>query len=418
MQGKLNRRSVLLGAGSVGLAGAGVLAVRQAASPERTNASATERTAASADPKATPSSASASAWTGPTTPTAVVPSSASAARAPQMAVRVNKTGVFSGQIYFNFINGAAIADPDGRPVWAVSGSLAYTDLQLQTYRGANVLTWWQGTGGPGGGGTGVGTDVLTTLSHSPVGTIGASGPYHPDTHEFRITPQNTALITSFATIPYDLSSVGGSRDGQLLNAYCEEVDIASGTVLHRWSAIDHVPLSDSYVQVPTSADSPFDYFHINSISITPDNHLLVSSRHTCALYKIDRTTGQVIWTLGGKSSSFTVAPDAVFGFQHHAVYEDADTIRLFDDGSDGLTTWHESRVAWIRVDTGNNTAELANSMAIPGIRSTAMGSAQRLPNGNVFVSWGMVPRLTEFSSSGEVLFDAELDYPSYRGFKF
>lgn len=228
---------------------------------------------------------------------------------------------------------------------------------------------------------------------------------------------NTALITSYLTVPYDLSSVGGSRNGQLRNAYCDEVDIASGVVLHRWSAIDHVPLSDSYMEVPTSADAPYDYFHMNSISITPDDQLLISSRHTCALYKIDRTTGQVIWTLGGKSSSFAVAKDAVFGLQHHAVYEDEDTIRLFDDGS-GVSYWHDSRVIWIRPDTRAHTVALADSMTIPGISTSAMGSAQRLANGNVFVSWGIVPRLSEFSPSGEVLFDATLASPSYRGFKF
>jgi hypothetical protein len=58
----------------------------------------------------------------------------------------------------------------------------------------------------------------------------------------------------------------------------------------------------------------------------------------------------VLWRLGGRSSSFSVAADAVFGFQHHAAYEDPYTIRMFDDGGDGLTTLHPSRVAWIRLD--------------------------------------------------------------------
>jgi hypothetical protein len=85
----------------------------------------------------------------------------------------------------------------------------------------------------------------------------------------------------------------------------------------------------------------------------------------------------VIWRLGGKSSSFTVAPDAVFGFQHHAVYETPDTIRLFDDASSGLATRHPTRAAWIRVDTASMTATLADSMSIPcNAQSIAMGSAQ------------------------------------------
>jgi hypothetical protein len=61
----------------------------------------------------------------------------------------------------------------------------------------------------------------------------------------------------------------GPADGQLLNSYCEEVEIATGNVLFRWSAADHVPLADSYLPLPTSATVPYDFFHINSISITP-----------------------------------------------------------------------------------------------------------------------------------------------------
>lgn len=352
------------------------------------------------------------------------PAVASAATAaPAMTVTRDEPGTFDGLIFFTFESptggGVEIADASGAPVWSTSGSSGFFDFQRQTYQGRPVLTWWQGGGSPNNGGTGSGTDVLTGLDHTPVATIGESGAFQPDLHELRVTPENTALITSYLAVPHDLSPVGGPADGQVLNSYCEEVDIASGLVLRRWSALDHVALTDSYVAPPTTAAQPYDFFHMNSISITPDGHLLISSRHTCALYKVDRITGEVLWRLGGKSSSFAVAPDAVFAFQHHAVYETPDTIRLFDDGSDGMDTWHPSRVAWIRPDTNGMTATLADSMSIAGnAQSGAMGSAQRLPNGNVFVSWGSNPRLSEFSPDGDLLFDATLASPSYRAFKY
>lgn len=377
----LSRRAVLRGAGTLGVGALGVAA--------------TQRTA------------SAASTTSPVS------------GAPRMTVLSNSPRAFRGQIFFTSVNdqsgGAAeIATADGTPLWSVSSdSIDFSDFQLQTYRGRPVLTWWQGDET-----SGVAADMITALSHRPVASIGPSGPFAPDLHEFRITPQNTALITSFVAIPYDLSSVGGPADGQLLDCYCEEVDIATGRVLFRWSAADHVPLTDSYVALPPDASLPYDFFHMNSISITPDDQLLISSRHTCALYKLDRKSGAVLWTLGGKSSSFTVAPDAVFAFQHDAIYEGFDTIRLFDDGSNGLDTWHPSRVVWVRLDTRRKTASLADSMTIPGIQAFAMGGAQRLPNGNVFVSWGSAARLSEFSPTGELLFDAMLTSPSYRGFKF
>jgi Arylsulfotransferase (ASST) len=371
----LSRRSVLLGAGALGLAGVTSIGAREVAARLGT-------------------------------------------QGPRMSVTRHEPGTASGRIMFTYDGGAAIADASGTSLWTTSGAGSYTNLQVQQYRRQRVFTWWQGTGGPGGGGTGTGTDVVTSLAHAPVARIGPLDGNQPDAHELLLTTTGTALITSYAQVPCDLSVVGGPAAGQVLNGYCEEVDIASGTVLHRWSALEHVPLTDSFLPVTAAPGQPYDFFHINSISVTPDRHLLVSARHTCALYKIHRTTGQVLWRLGGKSSSFSLAADAVFGFQHHAAYEDPHTIRMFDNGSDGLTTLHPSRVAWIRLDTTTMTATLATSMTVPDIQSAAMGSAQRLPNGNVFVSWGNVPRLTEFSPHGDVLFDATLTFPSYRAFKF
>jgi hypothetical protein len=378
----------------------GVGAVGLAAEPQTASAA-----------SSAPSTASTS-----TTAASAAPSTSSVAGAPQMTVTQNSARAYQGQIYFTggtpAAGAAEIAAADGTPLWYISSaSEQYADLQMQTYRDRPVLTWFQAGASPA-------TGVITTLSHSPVATVSGSGAYVPDLHEFRITPQNTALITVPVVIPYDLSPVGGPVDGQLIDSYCEEVDIATGEVLFRWNAADHVPLTDSYLPLLDGPPGPYDFFHMNSISITPDDHLLISSRHCCALYKVDRRTGAVVWTLGGMSSSFAVAPDAVFGFQHHAIYEGPNTIRLFDDGSDGFTTWHPSRVEWVKLDTRRMAASLADSMTIPGVQSVAMGSAQRLPNGNVFVSWGSAARLSEFSPTGEVLFDATLDAPSYRGFKF
>ena len=100
----------------------------------------------------------------------------------------------------------------------------------------------------------------------------------------------------------DLSSVGGSAQGQLYNPIFQEVDIQTGRLLSEWRGLDHIPISDSYLPV----GDPFDYLHINSIAIDSDGNLLVSARHTWAIYKIDRQTGEVIWQLGGKNNNFAV----------------------------------------------------------------------------------------------------------------
>ncbi|GHF54320.1 hypothetical protein FHX82_006850 [Amycolatopsis bartoniae] len=388
MDSRLSRRSMLRAAGAAGLAAAGGLVTRGSALADEV-------------------------------------------AAPRMTVLRKEPGTMAGEIFFTWYglsgqpfapNGLEIADAAGTPLWANSSTaLAFFHFQQVRYRGRTVLAWFQGSAGSGGGGfAALGPSwVLTERDHTPITAVGPSGVFVPDLHEQRMAGPDTALIASFETITADLSGIGGPVDGQLVKSYANVVDIASGTVLWRWNSLDHVPLTESYAPAPTSPDRPHDYFHINSISRTPDGHLLVSGRNTSALYKVHRSTGEVIWRLGGKSSSFSVPEDAVFGFQHHADFENPHTIRLFDNGSSEYATLHPTRVVWLRVDEKRRTVSLADSMSIPGIaQSTALGSAQRLPNGNVFVDWGRNKRLSEFSPQGRLLFDAMLPSPCYRAFKY
>ena len=106
----------------------------------------------------------------------------------------------------------------------------------------------------------------------------------------------------------DLSSVGGSTSGLVIDGVVQEIDIASGKVLFEWHSLDHVPLDESHQPVPASATTPYDYFHINAVSPDEDGNLLISSRHTWTVYKLDRHSGAVIWRLGGKNSDFALGP--------------------------------------------------------------------------------------------------------------
>jgi hypothetical protein len=56
----------------------------------------------------------------------------------------------------------------------------------------------------------------------------------------------------------------------------------------------------------------------------------------------------------------------------------------------------------------------------PGsVHAASQGNVQMLPNGNVLVGWGAAPYVSEFSPSGELLFDARLatGYISYRAYR-
>jgi hypothetical protein len=318
--------------------------------------------------------------------------------------------------------GPEIVDSRGRPVWfrpVASEDEQATDFRVQTYRGRPVLTWWQGNSHEGPG-HGQGFDYVADGSYRIIARIGAGNGLDADSHEFRLTPRGTALITIYRTVPYDLSPLGGPADGKVYDGVVQEVDVAGGRVLFEWHSLDHVPLSDSYQPVPRSAATPYDYFHVNAVN--PDGHggLLISARHTWTVYDVDGDSGAVRWRLGGKHSDFALGDGVQFSWQHNPLPAGRDTIRIFDNASNGTPVLPASRVIWVRLDQARRTATLVRSLIHPaGLSAPSQGNSQDLGNGRTFVGWGQLGRISELDGAGGPLFDAQLPpgFDTYRAYR-
>lgn len=313
--------------------------------------------------------------------------------------------------------GLLIVDADGEPVWfkpVASGKWA-SNFRAQRYRGKPVLTWWEGTViAPG---YGMGEGVIVDSSYREVARVRAANGRQVDLHEFLLTPQGTALVTCFPqTVPADLSSVGGSPNGEVLESIIQEIDVRTGRLLLEWRSTEHVAASESYLP----PGGVYDYIHVNSIGLTPDGRLLVSARHTFTLYKLARRSGRVIWRMGGKRSDFAMGRGARFAWQHDARQVGKGMISLFDDGAGPQQTRSHSRGLVLEFDAARRSARVARSYRHPNpLLAYAMGSMQVLPDGNVMIDWGNVPVLSEFAADGSLL--ADLRFPwanaSYRGFR-
>jgi Arylsulfotransferase (ASST) len=313
--------------------------------------------------------------------------------------------------------GPLIVDSDGEPVWfrPLAPGLKVTNFSATQYRGEPVLTWWEGK--VQWTGYGQGQAVIVDSSYREVARVRAAGGRSMDLHGLYLTPEGTALFSCYPQIvEADLSSVGGPRRGQLLESVVQEVDIASGRLLFEWRSLPQVPIERSYFMLQDHR--PFDYLHVNSITPTPDGNFLVSGRHTWALYKIERRTGRVMWTLGGKRSDFRMGQGSQFTWQHDARQVSDQLFTVFDNGSDGYTnTEHQSRGLLLEVDEARRTVALRRAYTGPKQLATSMGSVQVLPAGRVVVGWGTASHTTAFDSAGEVLFDVALPQGmfSYRG---
>ena len=316
--------------------------------------------------------------------------------------------------------GCLILDDAGEPVWfrPIGNQELYPmDFKVQSYGGEPVLTWHESKVIAGHG---FGEYVIADTSYHEITRVQAGNGYMGDHHEFVITPRDTALLTAYGKVRADLTSIGGDKDHLVWDSVAQEIDIQTGEVLLEWHSIDHVPVEETYGVL--SNDEPgqaFCYFHINSIDVDDDDNLLISSRNTWTVYKVDRETGEIIWRLGGRKSDFKVGSDAQTRYQHHARRQPDGTISIFDNG--GLKRDGESFGIVVEPDMNTMTANLARRYAHPkDIFSDTQGSLQLLPNGNAFVGWGSEPNFSEFSHDGELLFSATLPntYESYRTFRF
>lgn len=350
------------------------------------------------------------------------------------AIRVTRHGPVDTSRYI-FLNapysgpghgGTLILDTSGDVVWFGPNTATEHRMTLntQSYRGERMLTWWQGLIHHG---YGQGVSVVADSSYRVRHIVRAVNGVMADFHEFKITPAGTALLTAYRTHAHvDLSAVGGPADGYLVSGVAQEIDIATGRLVFEWDSKDHIPIEETY-QKPDGRDggrgtaaNPFNYFHINSIAVDADGDLLISARNTWAVYKVRRDhSGAVVWRMGGKKSDFTMGPGSRFYWQHHVRPHPGGVLTVFDNGASPAEE-KRSRALILDVSTSAMHVKLRKAFVHPGKRllAGAMGSAELLPDGTMFVGWGTEPWFSEFAPDGRLLLDGQMakGSPSYRAY--
>ena len=312
--------------------------------------------------------------------------------------------------------GAMIFDNAGDLVWFHPvAHKAVTDFKVGLYHGKPVLTWWEGKVVHG---LADGEWVVVDASYRELARFSTARGRHGDLHEFVITPQNTALVTSNETTAWDLTSVGGSRRGLVVGGVVQELELPSGRLLREWRSLEHVAVAET--QIKQRPGPRFDYFHINSIDVAPDGNLIISARNTWAAYKVNRRTGRILWRLGGKRSDFRLGKGARFEWQHDVREHANGVVSVFDNAA-APQQEPQSRALLLALDTTRMHASLEHAYTHrPPLLSHFLGNTQLLAEGDVFVGWGGSPYVTEFTRSGAVAFDARLPHggQSYRAFRF
>jgi hypothetical protein len=316
--------------------------------------------------------------------------------------------------------GPLIYTPQGQLVWfdQLPEGEAAEDLSVQSFEGQRALTWWRGH--VLSLGFGQGEDVVMDTHYRTIAKVAGGNGLQADLHDFRLAPHGIAYITAYNPIHCNLSQVGGSPRGAIVDVAIEQVDIKTGLVRWEWHSLDHIAAEESEVEAP-SGRAPWDYFHLNSIDPQPDGNLLISARSTWAGYLLQGGSGTVLWRLGGNKSSFKMGPGTKMAWQHDGRMLPDGELTFFDDGANP-PIHSQSRGLRLELDSKKHEARLLKAYTHPNphLLAASQGNMQTLPSGNELIGYGGVPAISEYSKDGSLLFDAHQpwDMSFYRAFRF
>jgi arylsulfate sulfotransferase len=226
-------------------------------------------------------------------------------------------------------------------------------------------------------------------------------------HEARMLANGNILL--LGTVEQILTDVQGSGPVDVIGDMVIILD-SNLQVTWTWDAFDHLDVTRAAVLGETcikngSCMSHFlapdgnDWTHANSVQETPDGDLLLSLRHQDWVLKLNYGSGSgdgsVIWRLGKDGDFVFESNDNYpwFSHQHDVGFlSDSTTMTLFDNGNTRKTLVDpsaNSRGQVLMVDQDNRTVRSLLSQDL-GVFSSALGSAQKLPNGDYHFDAGTV----------------------------
>ncbi len=242
-----------------------------------------------------------------------------------------------------------------------------------------------------------------------------------ETHDIGKTSTGNYLINTDYWVTIDKA--------QWIDAFVQELkpDLSEAW---SWHLFDH--------QAP--AGTRGDVCHGNAMTLDETNDVLYYNCRFLGLLKVDRTTGNIVWRLGGSYDTTTYGPgdfsfsppESQFSDTHDPEVHADGTILVYDNGgydnhSSGV---YHSRVVEYQVDPAAKTA--TRTFEFPGTfnadawytsnwYSIIFGDADRLPNGNILVdapvfTAGQASRAFEVTRQGEVVWQIALPsgFASYR----
>lgn len=234
-------------------------------------------------------------------------------------------------------------------------------------------------------------------------------------HDFVELPEG-----GYAYIAADIRPWKNPDDGETYDVVGDDVieipegatDDTPGDVV--WSTWDHIDVS-----VDPTVDNDFypqglDWTHCNSLQLEGDDYI-VSVRKEDAFVKVNRTSREQIWQIGGAQSDFELTSGRAFVGQHSPELVEGGFI-LFDNGDIEADNAYSQAVQYDLDETAMTYTQSWNYDYDQRISSYLLGDVEILDNGNWLVAWGSGGTFTEVTPDGEMALQVSLPAGSALGF--
>ena len=244
--------------------------------------------------------------------------------------------------------------------------------------------------------------------------------YSVDEHELQMLADGTYFLIGLNGQNVDLSRyVSGAGTSVGITENCFQQFTPAGELIFQWRAWDHFDPAGQNTVV--GATNPGDFTHMNAIAVDSDGHILLSSRNTSEVTKINADTGEIIWRLGGTHSTLTYVNDPLGGQRNqHAIRPLGNNHYTIFDNGNGHSPQVSRAVEYVVNPVAMTATLVWQYPAVPStnLYSYYMGNVQRLPNGNTLINWviGNLPKLTEVRPDGTKAFEMNWvsQYEAYR----
>jgi hypothetical protein len=236
-----------------------------------------------------------------------------------------------------------------------------------------------------------------------------------DVHELLLLPNGNYMFGAQVIYRDDTSAFGGTANSEVVGIEIQEYE-PNGKLAWRWSSRGRIGLEETgrWWDAEILDDEPYDVVHWNAVE-DDGRHVLVSMRHTDAIYKIDKRSGDVVWKLGGTKTpeSLKVRNDPLgdypLGGQHDARVGPDGSVTIFDNRTD---LPEPPRALRYKVNEDRGTARLVESVTDPDVTfSVCCASARLLDNGDWMIGWGGNPEAgnAAYDELGRLIFRLALD---------